>query len=112
MRDARHKLEHAMRQYEADAELLRVLKKASGTKDEQMKVVTEMKLQLQRQIEWVETVNAQARAQLRFVESARREVFELLKGVLERVRQGKASVRCGAGGVSDVVTEALMEEQE
>lgn len=111
MRDARDKLKHAMRQYEADAELLRVLREASGTTDEQVKVVTEMKLQLQRQVEWVETINAQARAQLGFIESARREVFELLKGVLDKVRQGKAKVRCGAGGVSDVVTEALMEAQ-
>lgn len=112
MQEARDNLKHALRRYEADAELLRVLKDASGTKEQQMKLVTEMKIQLQRQVEWLETVNSQARAQLRFIESARREVYELLKGVLDKVKQGKADVRCGQSGVSGVVTETLMEAHE
>lgn len=109
VRDARDKLRRRKEQYEADVELLKVVRRDGTTREDQVKVVSEMKEELQERLDHMRSVNAHARAEIQFIEKAREEVVGLLTGILDTVRQRKSGVMCGGGVIGRLVTDATVE---
>lgn len=109
LKRARDGLEDGMKQYEADVELVEVLKGARVGKEGRIALVQQIRLALEAELERTKTVVARARAEEVFMKKASRELYGLIGEVLRNVRMRKNKVECGTGEVGRQVGRMLME---
>lgn len=104
---ARDDLHAKMQEFEADAQLLDVMRRSSYTKEEQVKLVGELKTELRYRLDHARTVNAHAKREAVFIAKAGKEIYNLLENSMKKMKQGKVRVDCGATALSKSVHNEL-----
>lgn len=108
VQDARDDLHARMLDYEADARLLEVIRNSSFTKEDQVKLVADLKIELRHQLDHTRTVNAHAKTEAIFIEKAGEEIYSLLASIMNKMQQGQVSVGCGETALSKSVQNELV----
>lgn len=107
VQEARDDLHARMLDYEADARLLEVIRNSSFTKEDQVKLVGDLKTELRHQLDHARTVNAHAKTEVIFIEKAGEEIYNLLANIMNKLQQGQVTVGCGETALSKSVQTEL-----
>lgn len=110
LEDARDALYRELKSYENDAVLMRLLKDTTLTKEERAQLIIKLKETLRSELQLLQDQRAHADKEAMFIETARREIFNLLRSVWKNIMADKLSVKCGTSALTDVVTDTFKSE--
>lgn len=105
VRDA---LRRERKAFEADAKLVKELKRTSMSKDERATLAVQLKDEVRLKVEELQSFNAHMMAEEQFLKEARMEIFNLFKGVLNSIRRRRHDVKCGDGALADAVSKTIL----
>lgn len=108
LKNAFGRLQDVKARYEADVELVAVLRASSLSKEAQMSLVTQLKENVQRELAVVQTTHAHARTELAFLRKAKKELHNLLTTAMKEVRANRVNVECGGAAVGKMLGSAVL----
>lgn len=107
LKAARDRLRKSLNTYLNDADLLTVLQNTSLTKEQKAQLILALKEEVSAQLETVQDNLEHVIEEENFIKEARREIYNLLNGILNKVNRRQLQIGCGGNELSSLVTSAI-----
>ena len=107
LKAARDRLRKSLITYLNDADLLTLLQNTSLTKEQKAQLILAIKEEVTAQLEAVQDNLEHVIEEEQFIKEARREIFNLLNSILNRVNRKQLEIGCGGNELSSLVTNAI-----